>query len=82
MEVMSASKSFAICLFSFENKKVNCGRQWEIASLICVCVGLPVQMRAEQIEVGAHFFSLSANLPPFDARIWPHFHVKTCGLSN
>ena len=32
---------------------VNCGRQF------CVCVRLPVQMHAEQIEVGGHFVSLS-----------------------
>ena len=47
----------------------------------CVCVGLPVQMHAEQIEVGGHFVSLSRKFNfkfclSFDARIWPHFHVK------
>ena len=33
--------------------------------LFCVCVGLPVQMHAEQIEVGGHFVSLSRKFTSF-----------------
>ena len=50
-----------------------------------VCVGLLVQMHVEQVEVGALaaiLFLCHTNLPCFDARIWPRFHVKTCGHTN
>lgn len=41
-----------------------------------------MQMHAEQIEaVVAILFVCHTNLPNVDARIWPHFYMKTCGLS-
>ena len=33
--------------------------------LFCVCVGLPVQMHVEQIEVGGHFVSLARKFTSF-----------------
>ena len=57
--------------------KPYCGRQWETASLIFCFVRLPVQMHAEQSRLAAILFLRRANLPRFDVRIWPHFHVKT-----
>ena len=33
-------------------------------------------------RLAAILFLCRANLPRFDARIWPHFHVKTCGHTS
>ena len=55
--VMESSDIFAVVV----------GRQF------CVCVGLPVQMHAEQIEVGGHFVCLSRK---FTSLLFKNFHVK------
>ena len=33
-------------------------------------------------RLAALFLLCRANLPRFDARIWPHFHEKTCGHTS
>ena len=60
----------------------NRGRQWETASLILL-LRWAACANACGINRGwwPFCFSVTHNLPRFDARIRPYFHVKTCGLS-
>ena len=56
------------------------GRQWETASLIFVfTLGCLWKCKRNKSKLAAILFLCRANLPRFDTRIWPHFHVKTCG---